>query len=785
MKQRTTRLAPQRRAERQTLKSALQRLSMTLMLVMLTAMTAWAEDISTYYIDENGTRHDITATVLTGGGATELAEGTYVVNSDIEYTGTITLTGDVILILGDGKTMTVNTSYAARGISDANNSKNLTIYGQTAQGGTLSVTSSFYPSIACGEITVNSGTVNATSSIGIEANWVIINGGVVTATAHGNGISIKGRYGVIINGGQVTAVGSGCIATMDDSQYNITLGYTNADDFITFNRLETKGSVKIANGKVMTDGTNTYNDQTESDVLKALTNTTLRPKTYTVTFDSNGGSDVASQTVIQGMKATKPKPAPTRLGYVLSGWKLGEADYDFNSAVTSDLTLTASWREGEIVNYIDADGNEQTVTAAALTGNAEGGATLDDGWYVVNDDITYTGTINLGGDVNIILGDDKTMTVANMGMGDDDCAIYGESKALHIYGQSQGTGALTATAVEGYWAIHLGGDYGAGSLLGIHGGVVTASSEYENGFGIGVTGATDAGIIIDGGRVTASGNSSGIFCLGGHFDILGGQVTATGGEYGGLGIMDNDENPGVLTLDCSKATDFISTNTIYNYSGQSSEGEVKIATGQTLYDGTNTYDDQTPSATLTALTNVTLRNYDYSRTVAFDSNGGSAVDAQTVLHGEKATEPADPSREGYTFGGWKNGEDDYDFDAAVTSNLTLTAAWTPITYTVQFDKNNENASGTMDSVVATYDQWTSIRACTFTAPTGYAMKEYGWNTEADGSGTDYEAEGDFRNLASEQDAVVTLYAQWGKDLGMCTADVPNPIYHPYSFHGYF
>ena len=43
----TTRLAPQRRAARQTLKGALQRLTMTLMLVMLTATTAWADDSGT------------------------------------------------------------------------------------------------------------------------------------------------------------------------------------------------------------------------------------------------------------------------------------------------------------------------------------------------------------------------------------------------------------------------------------------------------------------------------------------------------------------------------------------------------------------------------------------------------------------------------------------------------------------------------------------------------------------------------------------------------------------
>ena len=40
-----------------------------------------------------------------------------------------------------------------------------------------------------------------------------------------------------------------------------------------------------------------------------------------------------------------------------------------------------------------------------------------------------------------------------------------------------------------------------------------------------------------------------------------------------------------------------------------------------------------------------------THTVTFDSNGGSAVDAQTVDDGGKAVKPADPTRDGYTFAG--------------------------------------------------------------------------------------------------------------------------------------
>ena len=64
-----------------------------------------------------------------------------------------------------------------------------------------------------------------------------------------------------------------------------------------------------------------------------------------------------------------------------------------------------------------------------------------------------------------------------------------------------------------------------------------------------------------------------------------------------------------------------------------------------------------------------------SYTITFDTNGGSEVDAQTVAYGEKAKTPADPTKTGYTFAGWELGGNAYDFAAAVTGNMTLTAKW--------------------------------------------------------------------------------------------------------------
>ena len=67
--------------------------------------------------------------------------------------------------------------------------------------------------------------------------------------------------------------------------------------------------------------------------------------TCTVTFYSDGGSDVAPQQVVMGQYAVKPED-PTRPGYTFEGWYLGETLWVFaNSPVTRDIMLTAKWKE--------------------------------------------------------------------------------------------------------------------------------------------------------------------------------------------------------------------------------------------------------------------------------------------------------------------------------------------------------------------------------------------------------------------------------------------------------
>ncbi|MBO4250260.1 MAG: InlB B-repeat-containing protein [Paludibacteraceae bacterium] len=67
----------------------------------------------------------------------------------------------------------------------------------------------------------------------------------------------------------------------------------------------------------------------------------ILPK-YTVTFNSDGGSEVASQTMFEGLTASEPS-APTKAGYEFVKWQLSGTDYDFSSAVTGNITLDAVW----------------------------------------------------------------------------------------------------------------------------------------------------------------------------------------------------------------------------------------------------------------------------------------------------------------------------------------------------------------------------------------------------------------------------------------------------------
>ena len=70
--------------------------------------------------------------------------------------------------------------------------------------------------------------------------------------------------------------------------------------------------------------------------------------------------------------------------------------------------------------------------------------------------------------------------------------------------------------------------------------------------------------------------------------------------------------------------------------------------------------------------------------VSFNSDGGSIIDSQFVLHGDKLVLGKTPTKPGYTFDGWYNGLTKVENGATVTSPMTLTAHWkaAEVNYTV-------------------------------------------------------------------------------------------------------
>ena len=79
-------------------------------------------------------------------------------------------------------------------------------------------------------------------------------------------------------------------------------------------------------------------------------------------------------------------------------------------------------------------------------------------------------------------------------------------------------------------------------------------------------------------------------------------------------------------------------------------------------------------------------------TVAFNADGGTAVEAQVIEEGNNATKPENPTKEGYNFLGWFVGEREYKFDTSVNDNVTVKAKWERKSYTVIFDADGGNGS---------------------------------------------------------------------------------------------
>ena len=118
-----------------------------------------------------------------------------------------------------------------------------------------------------------------------------------------------------------------------DKFYAVMVGFSAKDGYILDNLAYENISFENAAGEIM----EYLSEDTFSGAY--ILNP---PAKCTVTFNSNGGSAVASQNVDFGQKATKPAD-PTKDGFDFKGWTLDGFAYDFSAAVNADITLFASW----------------------------------------------------------------------------------------------------------------------------------------------------------------------------------------------------------------------------------------------------------------------------------------------------------------------------------------------------------------------------------------------------------------------------------------------------------
>ncbi|MBR6598276.1 MAG: InlB B-repeat-containing protein [Alphaproteobacteria bacterium] len=128
------------------------------------------------------------------------------------------------------------------------------------------------------------------------------------------------------------------------------------------------------------------------------------------------------------------------------------------------------------------------------------------------------------------------------------------------------------------------------------------------------------------------------------------------------------------------------------------------------------------------------------------------------------TLPVAPERTGYTFAGWYDGAETLVAGAeyTVSSDVTFTAKWTPIKYTIEFENGDERATGTMAKQECEYDTTCILYQNKF------ELENFGFENWLGSDGNEYADKEPVKNLASTDGATVTMTAQWTQEFYVCT-----------------
>ncbi len=314
---------------------------------------------------------------------------------------------------------------------------------------------------------LGTGRLIATSdAYGISVMYDInFNGGIVSSTANNTNSVYSSKGNITIRRGNITAQAT--TYGIKSRSGTIILGCSSTADHITANGYYAEKGVKVADGQTLTDGISSH--------------------TFTGTLSSDQKAAIAGKTLMKS---------------------LGNVAYlDGNGQAQTCSDYTILWD-----STIPVDGSDE-----GSIGTAD-----QDSWYVASTDYTFGKKLNALGHVHLILLDGATFTVNGTETGLN-------SKDLSIYGQSLGTGTLTASATDKAMFV-------------------------------------DGNLVINGGITHATGGNYGIYVDGGYLAINGGTINATGAIkdiYVNSGTMELVNDNGTWTAsfsDSSTETVNIPTN---------------------------------------------------------------------------------------------------------------------------------------------------------------------------------------------------------------------------------
>ena len=409
-------------------------------------------------------------------------------------------------------------------------------------------------------------------------------------------------------------------------------------------------------------------------------------QTWTVTYYDVISAKPCAKQVVQNY-GTASAPTFTD-GRTVSGWYTDEActeEYDFSSSVTNNITLYAKLLLSYNLTITDASGEVYNVTSENAKDVLSDGTVVYTPGYIDAEKTFATADWEKalrGETVEGIRLPKLTLNGANLRQIDMKGAYGSDSSMLLLSTMLQlelvGDNKINCSGNNCYAVgVHQLIISGEGSLS------VTATGETSKAVAIG----WDGGYRQNGGTVTLSDSAYGIYS-GAKFEFTAGKLTVSSSKY---------------ALHCGEDEFRVSDPTTTFYCGGSEKTKFEL---KAPFDQKNISDQ-----VVDAVKKGKLQESEYgpiilyaqltsNYTVTFDTDGGSAIDAQKVAYGGKATAPEAPTRSGYTFDGWYLGNTKYDFNTTVTKNITLTAHWTrnssgggggTTTYTLTFDTNGGSA----------------------------------------------------------------------------------------------